>query len=85
MSTWEIIVWMVWIIWGLLAALGIWIMHYMDKEDRYELPEDHWRRQSREATITGQVIIWGWVVFSVLWIGFQGTVIYKTYNLNLFG
>ena len=68
MTTWEWIVWIIWILWGILTGFGLWIIVQMDKDDEFEDDSHHWR-QDREMVLTGQVIIYGWVIFSVIWIG----------------
>lgn len=68
MTGWEISLWILWILWGLLTGFGLWLMHRMDQEDKYEDPDIHWR-VDREAVWTGYAIIYGWFAFSVIWIG----------------
>ena len=68
MSAWEIALWIIWILWGVLAGFGLWLMIQMDKDDEFEDDSHHWRSDA-EFVWTGYAIIYGWLVFSLIWVG----------------
>lgn len=80
MQWWEIVLWTLWVFWGCLAGFGLWLMRRMDIDDEFELPEDHWRAD-REFTVGGYAIIYGWILFSIIWVGWNGIVLVELYNL----
>ncbi len=70
MSSWEIALWIFWILWGLLAGFGLWLMRAMDQDHLYEDEDIHWR-SDQETVWTGYAIIYGWLLYSVLWLGYN--------------
>ena len=65
MSNWEIALWTLWILWGLLTGFGLWLMYRMDQDDRYEDADIHWRAD-QETVWTGHAIIYGWIAYSIV-------------------